>query len=67
MNAMVQGNVLGSLKRLAPVVMNSCGTFFWLRYFSTAALVGVPTEPYIIRTFSSSTSRRVASTVFGGL
>ena len=30
---------------LAPVVMNSCGTFLRLRYFSTAALVGVPTDP----------------------
>ena len=67
MNAMVQGNALGSLKRLAPVVMNSCGTFFTLRYFSTAAFVGVPTDPYIIRTLSSSTRRRVASTVFGGM
>ena len=67
MNAMVQGNALGSLKRLAPVVMNSCGTFLTLRYFSTAASWACPRILYIIRTLSSSTRRRVASTVFGGL
>jgi hypothetical protein len=37
------------------------------RYFWTAALVAVPSEPDIASTWSSSTSLRVCSTVLGGL
>ena len=63
---MVQGKFFGSVKRVAPVAANSCGTFFWLRYFCTAAFDGVPMIWKVSSTSSLSTSLRTCSTAFGG-
>ena len=57
----------GSFHFDAPVLSNSCGTPFELRYLCTAVCGAVPSEPYSASTSSCSTSRRVASTHFGGL
>ena len=64
---MVQGKFFGSVNFEAPVAANSCGTFFGLRYFCTAALPGVPMIWKVSSTSSLSTSLRTCSTVFGGL
>jgi hypothetical protein len=63
----VQGKFFGSFHFAAPVDTSSCGTFFWFRYLCTAELVGVPMEFTSARTWSSSISLRVCSTVLGGL
>ncbi|MNY35790.1 hypothetical protein D3C86_1702230 [compost metagenome] len=64
---MVQGKVFGSISRVEPAPIMSCGTFLLFRYFCTARLAAVPTELNTASTWSCSTSLRVCSTVLGGL
>ncbi len=63
---MDQGAPLGSMKRLAPVDRNRCGTFLAFMYFWIAAFGAVPSWLNISSTPSDSTSLRVVSTVLGG-
>ena len=63
---MVQGNSWGWSQAAAPDRANSCGTFFEFRYGWIAAFVLVPTVAMVKRTWSSSTSLRVASMTLVG-
>jgi hypothetical protein len=62
----VHGKFFGSVNFDAPVAANSCGTFFELRYFCTAAFEGVPRSWKVSSTSSLSTSLRTCSTALGG-
>ena len=65
-SAISQGWVAGSFHFDAELIRNRCGTLAPLRYFAVAELGAVPMVPNMKATLSFSTSRRVASTVFGG-
>ena len=64
---MVQGKRFGSFHLLAPLAMNSCGTFLLFMYFWIAVLVGVPRLLKMSRTSSLSTSFLACSVVLAGL
>ena len=63
---MVHGLSFGLPHFDAPLASRMCGTFLAFMYLTIAELVGVPIEPTTATTWSSSTSLRVCSTVFGG-